>query len=162
MADHLRGGDPAHEGGAWHLEEGTAERRPRGGAIRADGPERLTYSNPVGLEGERVWFDGRIVCAVEQRELDLNLSRVKVAQECLVVYAVVLDERGKLKDGAEPERVSGPYNLHDSVSGTEQYSPPWQFNFVVMPRACVANGLRSEADCLGREFRVVKSTRVEN
>jgi hypothetical protein len=162
MADQLRGGDPVHEGGAWHLEEGTAERWPRGGASRADGPERLTYSHPVGLGGERVWFDGRIVCAVEQGELDLNLSRVKVAQECQVVYAVVLDERGKLKDGAEPERVPGSYNIHDSVPGTEQYSPLWRFNFVVVPRDCVANGLRSEADCLGRECRVVKSTRVEN
>ena len=162
MTGQRRAVDPGQEEGVWRIEAGTAERRPRGGAFRADGTERLTYNNPFGLEVERVWFDGRIVYAVEQGELDLDLSRVKVAQEYQVVYAVELDERGKLKGGAEPERVPGQYNIYDSVPGMEQYSPLWQFNFVVVPRDYVPNRLRSEADCLASGYPIVKSTIVEN
>jgi hypothetical protein len=162
MPGQRRTVDPGQEEGVWRIEAGTAERRPRGGAFRADGTERLTYNNPFGLKVERVWFDGQIVYAVEQGELDLDLSRVKVAQEYQVVYAVGLDERGKLKAGAEPERVPGQYNIYDSVPGMDKYSPLWQFNFVVVPRDYVANSLRSEADCLGSGYPIVKSTIVEN
>jgi len=162
MTGQPRGVAPEREEGVWRIEEGTAERRPPGGAFRADGTEHLTYNNPFGLEVERVWFDGQVVYAVEQGELDLDLSRVKVAQEYQIVYAVELDERGKLKDGVEPERVPGQYNIYDSVPGMDRYSPLWQFNYVVVPRDYVANRLRSEADCLGSGYPIVKSTIVEN
>jgi hypothetical protein len=162
MADESLRVGPEQEEGVWRIIEGTAERRPREGPFRADGTERLTYNNPFGLEVERVWFDGRIVFAVEQGELDVDLSRVKVAQEYQVVYAVELDERGKLKPGTEPERVPGQYNIYDSVPGMERYSPLWQFNFVVVPRDYEANRLRSEADCLRSGYPILKSTIVEN
>ena len=162
MGDQGRGVDPEQEEGVWRIVEGTAERQAHSGTFRADGTERLTYNNPFGLEVERVWFDGKIVYAVEQGELDLDLSRVKVAQEYQIVYAVELDERGKLKGGAEPERVPGQYNIYDSVPGMDKYSPLWQFNFVIVPREYVANSLRSEADCLSSGYPILKSTIVEN
>jgi hypothetical protein len=63
-------------------------------------------------------------------EIDFDEQRAargnKVAQEYQVVYSVELDERGL---------------------GMEQYSPLWQFNFVVVPRDYEPNTLRSEADC---------------
>ena len=52
----------------------------------------------------------------------------KVAQEYQIVYAVQLDEAGKLKDGQEPDRVEGQYNIYDSVPGMEKYSPQSQVN----------------------------------
>ena len=109
----------------------------------AGGVENVTYSNPYALTIERIWFDGKIVYAIEQGELDLDLSRVKVAQEYQVVYAVDLDENGKLAGGKEPERVEGQYNIYDSVPGMEKYSPLWQFNYVVVPRDYEPNSLRS-------------------
>jgi hypothetical protein len=86
----------------------------------------------------------------------------KVAMEYQVVYSVELDERGKLKDGKEPERVDGQYNIYDSVPGMRQYSPLWQFNYVIVPRDYRANTLRSEEDCLKSGYPILKSTVVEN
>ena len=120
------------------------------------------------MEIERVWFDGRIVYAVESGEVELDFDEHraargnKVAQEYQVVYAVELDERGKLKDGKEPERVEGQYNIYDSVPGMESYSPLWQFNYVIVPRDYKPNTLRSEADCLTSGYTIAKSTVVEN
>ena len=107
---------------------------------RDDGTENLTYNNPYNLDIERVWFDGKVVYAVEQGELELafdeNREPVdnKVAQEYQIVYAVELDEAGKLKNGREPDRVEGQYNIYDSVPGMDKYSPLWQFNYVIVPR----------------------------
>jgi hypothetical protein len=44
----------------------------------------------------------------------------------------------------------------------DNYSPLWQFNFVIAPRTYEANTLRSEADCLNSGYRIEKSTIVEN
>jgi hypothetical protein len=44
----------------------------------------------------------------------------------------------------------------------ENYSPLWQFNYVVVPRDYEPNSLRSESDCLNSGFPIEKSTVVEN
>ena len=155
-----------HEEGIWWIQDGTPSSLPPRPTFREDGVENLTYSNPYGLEIERVWFDGRVVYAIESGEVEVEFdeNRVardnKVAQEYQVVYAVELDDRGKL--AGEPERVEGQYNIYDSVPGMDQYSPLWQFNYVIVPRDYEPNALRSEADCLSSGFPIEKSTVVEN
>ena len=167
MADQGRG-DDAGDAGVWCLEDGRPRPKPRGEPYDREGVERLTYSNPFNLEIERVWFDGKVVFAVESGEVEIEFDehRVardnKVAQEYQIVYAVELDERGKLKNGEEPERVEGQYNIYDSVPGMDNYSPLWQFNYVIVPRDYEPNTLRSEADCLDSGFPVLRSTVVEN
>ena len=156
------------EEGVWRIDHGDVVSQDARVAFRDDGVENLTYDNPFGMEIERVWFDGKVVFAVESGEIELDFGedRVvrgnKVAQEYQVVYSVELDERGKLKDGREPERVEGQYNIYDSVPGMEKYSPLWQFNYVVVPRDYEPNSLRSEADCLRSGYPIEKSTIVEN
>ena len=151
---------PDEEEGHWCIEDGKPVRREPGAVYRPDGTVNLSYSNPYDLKVERIWFDGKIVYAIEQGELDIEIERVKVAQEYQIVYAVELDDRGKLK--AEPERVEGQYNIYDSVPGMDKYSPLWQFNYVIVPRDYEANALRSEADCLASGFEIQKSTVLEN
>ena len=159
---------PEEEAGQWCVEDGVAEKRPKVDLYRPDGTENLTYNNPWNLEIERVWFDGKIVYAAEQGEVEIEFDAERrarnnqVAQEYQVVYAVELDEAGKLKDGKEPERVEGQYNIYDSVPGMPKYSPLWQFNYVVVPRDYEPNTLRSEADCLNSGYPILKSTVVEN
>ncbi len=168
MAGSDHGVGPDEEEGVWCVTEGALSRQGRPETFREDGVERLTYNNPYALEIERIWFDGRIVYAVEsgEVEIDFDENRVargnKVAQEYQVVHAVELDEHGKLVDGTEPERVEGQYNIYDSIPGMEQYSPLWQFNYVVVPSDYEPNTLRSEADCLGSGYPIEKSTIVEN
>jgi hypothetical protein len=160
--------DSREEEGHWSIQEGTVIQRPPGTAYREDGTEDLTYNNPYNLEVERVWFDGHIVYAVEQGEVMLefdeqrNAVNNKVAQEYQVVNDVELDQTGKLNDGKEPSRVEGQYNIYDSVPGMPNYSPLWQFNYVIVPRDYVANSIRSEADCLKSGYPIQKSTIVEN
>jgi hypothetical protein len=152
---------PDETEGVWAIESGVpkkAGKRPK--TFGRNRTEQLTYDNPYGMEVERVWFDGKIVYAIESGELDLDLKKVKVAQEYQVVYSVRLDRRGKLKE--EPERVEGQYNIYDSVPGMEKYSPLWQFNYVIVPRTYQANTLRSEADCLKSGYPIQQSTVVEN
>ena len=159
---------PDEEEGAWCITAGRPQRRPRIEAFTAEGNENLTYNNPYEMEVERVWFDGKVVFAVEsgEVEIDFDENRVprgnKVAQEYQVVYSVELDENGKLKDDTEPEKVEGQYNIYDSIPGMDAYSPLWQFNFVVVPRDYEPNTLRSEADCVNSGYRIEKSTIVEN
>jgi hypothetical protein len=148
------------EEGVWTIDAGTPRPQRAGEPYRPDGTSALTYNNPYNLEIERVWFDGKIVYAIEQGELDIDVSAVKVAQEYQIVYAVELDARGK--PVREPERVPGQYNIYDSVPGMEKYSPLWQFNYVVVPRDYVPNTLRSEKDCLESGYRIEKSTVIEN
>ena len=168
MSDRSQAIPPDEEEGVWCLQDGAPIKKPRADRYTPDGVENLTYNNPYDLEIERVWFDGKVVYAVEQGELELEFDEQRnarnnhVAQEYQIVYAVELDERGKLKDGKEPERVEGQYNIYDSVPGMEKYSPLWQFNYVVVPRDYEANSLRSEADCLNSGYPIVKSTIVEN
>jgi hypothetical protein len=145
--------------GVWELEDGTVSRVASGGVWR-NGVEDLTYSNPFGQEVERVWFEGKVVFAVELGELEVDLERVKVAREYQIVYDVELGEDGK--PIREPDRVDGQFNIYDSVPGMEKYSPLWQFNYVVVPRDYEPNTLRSEADCLSSGHPIRRSTVVEN
>lgn len=168
MASGDEGVPADEEEGVWCVTEGDARKRPRTDAYRPDGVENLTYNNPYALEIERVWFDGRVVFAVESGEVEIDFDEQrtavgnKVAQEYQVVYAVDLDEHGKLRGGSEPERVDGQYNIYDSVPGMEKYSPLWQFNYVIVPRDYEPNRLRSEQDCLESGYRIERSTIVEN
>jgi len=168
MAHEAQPVNPREEEGHWSIQEGTVLQRPSIAVYRDDGAENLTYNNPYNLEVERVWFDGHIVYAVEQGEIELQFDEQRtalnntVAQEYQIVYGVELDEAGKLKGGQEPDRVEGQYNIYDSVPGMEKYSPLWQFNYVVVPRDYVANSIRSEAGCLTSGYPILKSTIVEN
>jgi hypothetical protein len=150
---------PDEPEGQWAIRAG----RPfHGGGQGFDpqGVEQLDYSNPYGLTIERVWFDRKIVFATESGEMDIDPSVNKVAQEYQIVYDVQLDERGKLV--REPERVPNQFNIYDSIPGMDKYSPIWQFNYVVVPRAYVPNTLRSEADCLRSGYPIVRSNVFEN
>jgi hypothetical protein len=168
MTNDSRSVSSEKEEGHWCVQGGTAQERPKIDPFRPDGYEDLTYNNPWNLEIERVWFDGKVVYAAEQGEIELEFDQNrraknnKVAQEYQIVYAVELDEHGKLKGGREPERVEGQYNIYDSVPGMPGYSPLWQFNYVVVPRDYERNTLRSEADCLNSGYEILKSTVVEN
>jgi hypothetical protein len=129
-------------------------------SFRPDGVENLTYDNPFGVDIEQVWFDHKVVYAADAGEVDIDPSRVKVAQEYQIVFSVELDEQGKLK--GEPERVPGQLNIYDSVPGMEKYSPIWQFNYVVVPRDFQPNSLRSEGDCLTSGYTIHRSQVFEN
>lgn len=152
-------GDDEPEG-VWDIRDGIPHPHTAAAPIDRTGRERLTYSNPYGYKIERVWFDGKTIFASEQGELEVDPERVKVAQEYQVVYAVQLDPEGHLQ--GEPERVPHQLNIYDSVPGMEQYSPIWQFNYVVVTRDYVANTLRSEDDCLRSGFPIRKSRVFEN
>ena len=160
--------DPNEEQGVWSLNGGELAEQGDVETYRDDGVECLTYSNPFSLEVERIWFDGKVVFAVECGEVELEFDDKRavrgnrVAQEYQVVYSVELDEDGKLVGDEEPERVPGQYNIYDSVPGMEKYSPLWQFNYVVVPRDYRPNKLRSEEDCLTSGYPIEKSTIVEN
>ena len=129
-------------------------------AFRTNGVEDLTYDNPFNVSIEQAWFDHKVVYAVDLGRVDIDPARVKVAQEYQIVFAVGLDEFGKLK--AEPERVPGQLNIYDSVPGMERYSPIWQFNYVVVPRDYQPNTLRSEGDCLTSSYPIYRSQVFEN
>ena len=154
-----RAGEDEAEG-VWDIRDGIPY--PHQAAVAPDGPgtEPLTYSNPYGYTIERVWFDGRMIYASEQGELDVDPGVVKVAQEYQLVYSVELDADGHLV--GEPDRVPRQFNIYDSVPGMEKYSPIWQFNYVVVPRDYVANTLRSEENCLRSGFPIRKSRVFEN
>jgi hypothetical protein len=152
-ASEIEGENWAVDGGEVTLDEPRTE-------FRRDGVEALDFNNPFNQTMERVWFDGKIVFAIDCGELDVDLERVKVAQEYQVVYAVALDEQGKL--AREPEMVPGQFNIYDSVPGMDKYSPVWQFNYVVVPRDYRVNALRSEGDCLASGYQILHSTVFEN
>jgi len=147
--------------GRWSIRRGEPKRKTRPKQKRK-AVERLDYNNPYGYKIERVWFDGMIIFASEQGELDVDPKKVKVAQEYQIVYGVELDARGHLKDGNEPKRVTGQLNIYDSIPGMRKYSPIWQFNYVIVPRGYVANTLRSERDCLRSGYPIKKSRVFEN
>jgi hypothetical protein len=144
----------------WSLADGTRTpqwERPR---YRPDGVEAITYSNVFNQALEQVWFDGKVIYALDAGEVDVDPARVQVAQEYQIVYAVDLDERGKKR--GEPERVPGQLNIYDTVPGMEGYSPIWQFNYVVVPRDFQPNTLRSEGDCLNSGYQIIRSNDFEN
>jgi hypothetical protein len=148
------------EGPNWVLLDGDVVRGTGHAEYRPDRVERLTYNNPYGQTMERVWFDGKTVFAVDLGEVKVDPKEVKVAQEYQVVYRVELDDAGVWSH--EPEEVPGQLNIYDSVPGMPQYSPIWQFNYVVVPRTYVANTLRSEADCLNSGYPILRSNVFEN
>lgn len=157
---------PDEEEGVWCVTEGDLTQLPPREIFRPDGVENLTYNNPYELEIERVWCDGKVVFAVEMGEMELEFDEQrravgnKVAQEYQVVYAVELDENGKLV--REPDRVPYQYNIYDSVPGMAKYSPIWQFNYVIVPRSYQPNTFRSEADCLNSGYPILRSNVFEN
>jgi hypothetical protein len=147
--------------GFWEIHRGSvrAKKRPR---ARAKTVEDLHYNNPYGYKIERVWFDGRVVFATEQGDVDVDPKKVKVAQEYQPVYAVRLTRGGKLAAGREPDHVPGQLNIYDSIPGMKKYSPIWQFNYVIVPRDYVPNTLRSERDCLRSGYEIRRSRVFEN
>ena len=147
------------EGPNWIVTAGRVERGVSR-AWRSDGIEALTFNNPFGQVMERVWFDGKVVFAVDLGAVIVDPAEVKVAQEYQLVYAVELDEQGR--HVGEPDRVEDQLNIYDTVPGIERYSPIWQFNYVVVPRDYVANTLRSEGDCLTSGYPILKSQDFEN
>ncbi len=151
---------PEETDGRWTLEAGAARRRTDETPAWHEHTSALTYSNPFGQEVERVWFDGKVVYAVELGHVEVDPEHTPVAQEYQVVYGVELDDRGL--PAAEPERVPGQYNIYDSVPGMEGYSPLWRFNYVIVPRDYVPNTLRSERECLESGYPILESRLVEN
>jgi hypothetical protein len=152
--------------GVWEIRHGRAYplvRRARSAPAKQMSAATLReYNNPYGYKIERVWFDGRIVFATEQGEVDVDPKKVKVAQEYQIVYAVKLNSKGTLLGGKEPKRVAGQFNIYDSVPGMKKYSPIWQFNYVIVPRDYVPNTLRSERDCLRSGYEIRRSMVFEN
>src|SRR6266545_3680668 len=63
--------------GVWEIRRGHV--RPKPHANKARRIEDLLYNNPYGYKIERVWFDGRVVFATEQGEVDVDPKKVKVA-----------------------------------------------------------------------------------
>ena len=151
---------PGTEGPNWVVVDGVHERGAEFPGYDALGVERLTYNNPYGQVMERVWFDGKVVYALDLGRIEVDVTTVKVAQEYQITYAVELDAAGK--PVSEPELVPGQLNIYDSVPGMDRYSPLWQFNYVIVPRSYAPNTLRSERDCLQSGYPVVRSTVVEN
>ena len=145
--------------GIWHIQHGRVRAKQLANKPRR--VEDLQYNNPYRYKIERVWFDGRVVFATEQGEVDVDPKRVKVAQEYQIVYAVKLTARGKLAT-SRGKRVPGQFNIYDSVPGMRKYSPIWQFNYVIVPRDYVPNTLRSERDCLRSGYEIRKSLVFEN
>ena len=150
---------PEIEGPGWTVKGGNVGRGGQA-AWRGDAVEALDYNNPFGQVMERVWFDGKVVYAVDLGQVEVDPARVKVAQEYQVVYAVSLDEHGKLI--GEPAMVLGQLNIYDTVPGMDRYSPIWQFNYVIVPREYAVNSLRSEGDCLASGCEIVRSQVFEN
>jgi hypothetical protein len=148
------------EGPDWQVAGGEVTRG-RQAAWRSDGVEALTFNNPFGQVMERVWFDGKVVFAVDLGEVEVDPARVKVAQEYQVVYAVELDENGRARPESK-QMVEGQLNIYDTVPGMDRYSPIWQFNYVVVPRDYRPNSLRSEGDCLTSGYPILKSQDFEN
>jgi hypothetical protein len=144
----------------WTLANGRHGPRWSGPRFRADGVEAISYNNAFDQGIEMVWFDGKIVYALDLGAVDIDPARVKVAQEYQIVYAVELDERGKAR--SEPQRVPEQLNIYDSVPGMEKYSPVWQFDYVVVPPDYTPNTLRSEADCLSSGYPIYRSQDFEN
>ena len=148
------------ESASWVIVDGHPAVANRFGGFRADGVEALSFNNPFGQNLERVWFDGKLVFALDVGSIDVDETRVKVAQEYQIVYTVELDQNDKLR--REPELVERQYNIYDSVPGMEIYSPIWQFNYVVVPRGYVPNSLRSARDCEQSGYPIQRSRVFEN
>ncbi len=149
-----------NEGSGWLVEAGKAMHRPSSKKPWRGKTEALEYNNPFNLQMERVWFDGRLLYAVDCGEIEADVKDLKVAQEYQPVLSVKLGKDGK--PTSEPRPVPGQYNIYDSVPGMKNYSPLWQFNYVVVPPDYEPNSLRSEQDCLKSGYPILKSSVIEN
>jgi len=149
------------EGDGWLIQDGKVSQGPGGKQFVDSGAESLTYNNPFGQSIERVWYNGKIVYALDAGELEVDeVGDLQVAQEYQIVYKVDLDDAKKAR--GEPEEVSGQLNIYDSVPGDEKYSPIWQFNYVVVPREYEVNTLRSAQDCKESGYPIQRSNDFEN
>jgi hypothetical protein len=149
------------EGEGWTVADGRVSQQGQAAAqFNTDGVEPLTYNNPLSQQIERVWYDGKIVYALDAGDLDIpDAGNIKVAKEYQPVYSVDLDENGKMKNS---EPVPGQYNIYDSIPGQDIYSPIWQFYYVVVPGDYQANTLRSAQDCQQSGYPIHQSNRFEN
>lgn len=60
------------EGEGWTIADGRVSEQGRPKApFNSDGVESLTYNNPLTQEIERVWYDGKIVYALDAGDLDM-------------------------------------------------------------------------------------------
>ena len=80
-----------------------------------------------------------MVFAMPAGIVHIDPEKKKRAKEFVLVYSM------EGPDG-RPERVQGQYGIYDTRPGDAGYSPIWKYNFVVVPRYCEANTLRSEED----------------
>ena len=144
--------------GVWEIHAGVP--RAKKARSRIGSVEDLHYNNPYSYTIERVWFEGKVIFATEQGEVDVDPKKVKVAQEYQIVYSVKLNAKRTLV--REPDRVPGQLNIYDSIPGMKKYSPIWQFNYVIVPRDYVPNALRSERDCLASGYEIRQSRVFEN
>src|SRR5438045_5588443 len=69
------------EGGGWTVEDGEVRVGAAPAGFRPDGVEALDFNNPFDQVMERVWFDGRLVYAVDLGRVGVDRARVKVAQD---------------------------------------------------------------------------------
>ena len=153
-------GEAEIEGEGWTFQDGRVSQGAPPPGIGPDGIEPLTYNNPFGQGMERVWYDGKIVFALDAGELEIaEAGDVKVAREYQCVYSVKLDDQGKLE---RKEEVPGQLNIYDSVPGMAEYSPIWQFHYVVVPREYRPNTFRSIQECDRSGYPVRKSNVFEN
>lgn len=149
--------------GTWYVKAGDTSRRPVDTWVGSTiGIENLTYSNPFKQAMERVWFDRRVVYAIELGAvLPDPRKNTKIAQEYQIVYDIALDADG-LPIEARRKRVPGQLNIYDSVPGMPKYSPIWRMNYVVVPQGYVLNSLRSEQDVLNSKYQIVRSSYFVN
>ena len=56
--------------GIWEIHTGVPRAKKAARKIRL--VEDLHYNNPYGYKIERVWFDGRVIFATEQGEVDVD------------------------------------------------------------------------------------------
>jgi len=114
---------PDIEGPNWTVSAGevTMGDANRGNVFRPDGVEVLTYSNPFGQVMERVWFDHKVVYAIDLGKVELDPEVDKVPRSIRSSIPSKLDEHGKLID--EPELVDDQLNIYDTVPGMPRYSP---------------------------------------
>jgi len=160
QAAHNAPGIDETEGDGWTILNGRVSKGENQQAFRNDGIEPLAYNNPFAQGIERVWFDDMITFALDSGELEIDeAGDIKVAKEYQCVYSVELDDKGKAK---ETEAVAGQLNIYDSIPGMDEYSPIWQFYYVVVPRDYEVNKLRSAQACEQSGYQIHKSNDFEN
>src|SRR2546430_16195541 len=70
--------------GVWEIHRG--KPRPKKSGSRIGSVENLHYNNPYGYKIERVWFDGHVVFATEQGDLEVDPKKIQDAPEYQKVY----------------------------------------------------------------------------